>query len=233
MPDTGANSTLYDTFSLWKGRYNLNYSAEMEHIRYLIWLKTESAIDDLNAADSNAVFSHNAFSALSDDEKQRLCGVLLGSVNNISTPANSTYRRRLSTLPLYVDWQSSKNVGPVKNQEACSSCYVFAAVAQIESAISIASGQAVVPLSEEYALDCSRVSGGVEGCSGGLPLLVMQTMQSTYGGIIPETLDEYTAGLTQPQGQCPSQYLQVTATSPPGTAVWQTQAGASSLCFLG
>ena len=226
--EAGSGNTTKAAWESWKQRFNQSFSAETDAKRFQLWLETDSSINHLNDAHNSTLFSHNLLSALTDDEKKLRLGVPLplDSSGTIPLqPVNITRRRRLTTLPLYVDWQAAGNVGPVKDQESCGSCYVFAAVAQIESATSIASRLPVVPLSEEYALDCSTASGG-GGCHGGYPVNVMQTMQATYGGIIPQALDPYTAGLTAAQGQCPSQYLHVSATSPPGTAIWQTQAGA-------
>ena len=65
------------------------------------------------------------------------------------------------------DWRGVKGaLTPVRNQGRCGSCYAFAAVAAVESAIMIAKGYWSVDLSEQQIIDCTRGLGNL-GCSGG------------------------------------------------------------------
>ena len=65
------------------------------------------------------------------------------------------------------DWRGVKGaLTPVRNQGKCGSCYAFAAVAAVESAVMISRGYWTIDLSEQQILDCTRGLGNL-GCSGG------------------------------------------------------------------
>src|SRR5579872_2241084 len=76
-------------------------------------------------------------------------------------PAGSTQ----TPLPEKVDWRSAGAVTSVKNQGSCGSDYAFAAIAAIEGAHKIATGQ-LRNLSEQEIVDCSIVNGN-HRCDGG------------------------------------------------------------------
>ena len=75
-------------------------------------------------------------------------------------------RRLLQSYPASLDWSALGKVGPILNQQQCGDCYVFSAVGQIESAVAIASGGPVVPLSEQFVVQCAT---GLMGIMAGLP----------------------------------------------------------------
>ncbi|MCP4631291.1 MAG: T9SS type A sorting domain-containing protein [candidate division Zixibacteria bacterium] len=79
------------------------------------------------------------------------------------------------------DWRSMGGVTPVKDQGMCGSCWDFAAVGAVESAVMIADG-AVWDLSEQQVIDCNA-SG--YGCRGGWEEAAYQLFID-YGAI-----DEY------------------------------------------
>jgi C1A family cysteine protease len=62
-----------------------------------------------------------------------------------------------------IDWVAKGNVGNVKSQASCGSCYSFAATVSLESQQSIQGGK-WKNLSEQWAVDCS---GKNNGCNGG------------------------------------------------------------------
>lgn len=63
-------------------------------------------------------------------------------------------------------WLDSGNVAPVQNQGQCGSCYIFAAIAALECAVSIRYMKPPVKLSEQQMLECLR-NGASGGCKGG------------------------------------------------------------------
>jgi hypothetical protein len=71
-------------------------------------------------------------------------------------------------LPVFLDWRDNEGnwVTSIRNQEDCGSCWVFSAVAAMESWLMIESGepgQPTLDLSEQYVLSCIQ-----EGtCAGG------------------------------------------------------------------
>ena len=67
------------------------------------------------------------------------------------------------TLPKKWDWREQGGVTPVKDQGNCGSCWAFATVGPLESAIKIKTGQNV-DLSEQWLVSCNRDGWG---CNGG------------------------------------------------------------------
>jgi len=69
--------------------------------------------------------------------------------------------------PDRVDWQEQGKIQRVKNQGMCGSCWAFSAIAALEGAYAIKTGQAPPDLSEQELVDCSSKYGN-KGCAGGL-----------------------------------------------------------------
>ena len=113
---------------------------------------------------------HTGVSDLSAAAKRDLAGLVMpadaaqleASIPIISAPADAV-------LPERWDWRESLpgvhpvGVTPVKDQLTCSSCWAFAAAAQLESHILITDG-VVEDLSEQQLVSCNH-SGG--SCRGG------------------------------------------------------------------
>lgn len=57
-------------------------------------------------------------------------------------------------VPTYKNWVDEDKVSPIQNQNPCGDCYVFSAVAVVESRLSIASGFSPVKLSEMQVTEC-------------------------------------------------------------------------------
>ena len=75
----------------------------------------------------------------------------------------------LGSVPANFDWRDSGNVPPIRNQGSCGSCYAFATVGVMESAMLINGISA--DLSEQFLVSCTRKENGYinSGCSGGRP----------------------------------------------------------------
>ena len=68
-------------------------------------------------------------------------------------------------LPYALDWRTAGIVPAIRNQGSCGSCWAFATVGAMESAMKKAG--AVLPnLSEQFLVDCAYTSSG---CDGGYP----------------------------------------------------------------
>ena len=109
--------------------------------------------------------------------------------------------RLLQALPASVDWTVAGMVTPVKNQGAasacvggappftirspaagnCGSCWAFAAVGAIESALAVATG--VLPsLSDQQVVSCDTASFD-QGCNGGDAGYAMRYVAGTGAGL--------------------------------------------------
>jgi len=66
-------------------------------------------------------------------------------------------------LPDRFDWRDTTELTPVKEQGSCGSCWAFAAVGTVESAIKLTDG-VEEDLSEQWVVSCNTIGGG---CLGG------------------------------------------------------------------
>jgi C1A family cysteine protease len=92
------------------------------------------------------------------------------------------------TIPSAVDWRST--LGTVRDQGDCGSCWAFAGVAALESAIYHHHTGTISDLSEQQLVDCSWTFGN-RGCLGGRLAGTMRFL--TSGSICNETAYPYTA----------------------------------------
>lgn len=73
----------------------------------------------------------------------------------------------LQALPVKFDWRNKDGVNyitPVRNQNTCGSCYVFAPVAALEAQLRMVEGKALsLDLSEQIPLSCSGAGDCAEG----------------------------------------------------------------------
>ncbi|KAF1743756.1 hypothetical protein MXB_736 [Myxobolus squamalis] len=75
-------------------------------------------------------------------------------------------------IPIEYDYRDDKVISHVKNQYSCGSGYAFSAVAAIESAFALETGN-IPDLSEQEILSCSKKYGNY-GCDGGIPELAFE-----------------------------------------------------------
>ncbi len=97
---------------------------------------------------------------------------------------------RAPALPKALDWRSSKAVTPIRDQGNCGSCYAFAAVAAIESALIIAKkgNAATLDLSEQQLVDCTWNYYNL-GCNGGIMDACFEYL--TFMSLMPEASYPY------------------------------------------
>ncbi len=68
----------------------------------------------------------------------------------------------MADLPPHWDWREQNGCTPIKNQKYCGSCWAFATVGPLESAIKIKTGQNV-DLSEQWLVSCNTHGWGCQG----------------------------------------------------------------------
>uniref|UniRef100_T1J3P5 DNA replication licensing factor MCM2 n=1 Tax=Strigamia maritima TaxID=126957 RepID=T1J3P5_STRMM len=108
----------------------------------------------------------NFFADMTNDEFRSLMnGFRAGNQSQSSEHIYSMTVKHAASLPRSVDWRAKGVVTPVKNQEACGSCWAFSATGSVEGAHALSTGN-LVSLSEQNLIDCSRKQGN-QGCNGG------------------------------------------------------------------
>ena len=141
--------------------------------------KTDKKVKAVNDAadasgDPNAKrYKHTQFSDKSPAEKQKVLGLKLkeDEVKNGRSLADDRDSRKLANTASTIDWAASGQVGSVKSQGDCGSCYAFAANTVLEGTIAIKTGQPYQRLSEQHIVDCGSWDATQYyynyGCNGG------------------------------------------------------------------
>jgi C1A family cysteine protease len=99
-------------------------------------------------------------------------------VTSFSQMDTSTPDADLSDLPPVTEgtaftWEGTSRVTPIKDQGQCGSCYIFSAVACVESYLN-----AATQIAEQQVLDCIPAQTGLNQCNGGWPYNVLSKMQN-------------------------------------------------------
>lgn len=146
----------------WTQEHNKAYSNEEAVYRYNVFKNNLDFIEQHNAKKLGYTLAMNQFGDLSHEEFKALY---------LSAPMEPNTNARMYVnsgmkAPASWDWRDHGAVTPIKDQGQCGSCYAFSAVATIEGAHAIKTGQ-LIQLSEQQIVDCST-SYGNEGCNGGL-----------------------------------------------------------------
>jgi C1A family cysteine protease len=133
-------------------------------------------------------FSHLNFSTLETDYMGAISS--LDESESYELPA---YEAR--DFPAFVNWTEKGFVNLPQNQGRCGSCYIFGAIAAIESAIAI-KYKKLVKLSEQQYLQCAMRAGNKSGCKGGWDDDIYNHAK-TVKGITTITELPYTANQTK------------------------------------
>jgi cathepsin F len=174
--------------------YNKHYkSASEASTRFENFKATIERVNKRNSESRNAHFGITQFADLSTEEFSTT--ILM---KNKIQPEESTEVVQPANvdIPTDFDWRDQGAVTPVKDQEACGSCWAFSATEAVESAWILAgkATNSTVNLAPQQIVDCDTTS---DGCDGG-------ETESAYnyligaGGI--ESNDSYP--YTGEDGQC-------------------------------
>ncbi|TNV77305.1 hypothetical protein FGO68_gene2761 [Halteria grandinella] len=144
-------------------RFSKSYPTKEEFLQRLSLYKTAvEQIMEVNSANGNEFhLAVNKFADWTPEEYRRL----LGLKKRREQLGNGAKELPTDKLPEKVDWRDQGAVNPVQNQAACGSCWTFCAVAAIEGAHKIKTGE-LLKLSEQQFVDCCQI-GPSDGCNGG------------------------------------------------------------------
>lgn len=189
IAETAAAGGTY--FAQWKAAFKREYSSKKEEMeRRDIFESNMRRIDSHNAlVDRSFSMAINQFADLTTEEWR--AQVLMPPGHLRATNRSGCDRKRsqaaaaattTTLLPEALDWEADGYVTPVKNQQACGSCWAFSSTGVVESAWAIKqnlTGSSAVPsLSEQQILDCtSGEDWEMAGCGGGDMKVALKYMQ--------------------------------------------------------
>lgn len=125
---------------------------------------------------------------LSPEERERLRGFIppspefWKSLPRFESPGAAAYD------PVF-DWRAEGCVTPVRNQASCGSCWAFAAVAQLESHVSVYDG-VFLDLSEQQTIDCNIYESDCDGGYGSAAYQIFMTNGAVLESCIPYTASD-------------------------------------------
>ncbi|KAG2503586.1 hypothetical protein BBO99_00009676 [Phytophthora kernoviae] len=139
---------------------------------------TKLQIEEVQVSNPDAVFStETPFTMMTEEEFTAFVGASYQRGSGLLTATSSAVE----------DFSNS----------TCGSCWAFAAIAALESAVCLA-GQPLVPLSEQQVVDCDVTS---YGCQGGWPGNALEYIQSA-GGVCTEDDYPYVSGENTDRESC-------------------------------
>jgi len=155
------------SFENYLGLFNKNYASEELAARKTLF---ETRLAEIKAHNADPTASYkkgvNQFTDMTDAEFKSYLGYR-------RTPVTGAKQAPLSSgnfeAPTSVDWRTKSGVvSAVKNQGGCGSCWAFATVETVESALNLATGKSLT-LSPQNVVSCTpnpQHCGGTGGCNG-------------------------------------------------------------------
>ena len=186
-------------FMQYVSKFGKSYTnVEEFNLRLSLFTVRDKIIKEWNADFTNTSrMGHNFLSDWTEAEQAKLRG-LAGEPKERTA---EEFKFTNQALPSDVNWVTAGNVGPVKDQGRCGSCWAFSATGTVESSVSIATGAAPGNYSEQQLVSCSSAYGNL-GCSGGWyywawDYLEVPSQAQNYGASYP-----YTSGAAGVTGDC-------------------------------
>jgi cathepsin L len=162
-------------FEAFKRKYNKQYTAEEEAIRYKVFVDNAKFIEDFNKQNRSYQVAVNEFADLTNAEFQSKFLRPIqpkGLVGEHKSGEHKSGEHKSGDLPTSIDWRTETGndlkinaVTSVKNQGDCGSCWAFSTVGALEGCISVSNNASIsVNLSVSQFVDCVTKC---DGCDGG------------------------------------------------------------------
>ncbi|ELP93317.1 cysteine proteinase 1 precursor, putative [Entamoeba invadens IP1] len=178
------------SFEGWESLHGKHFGLAERLRRRAIFHMNSRIVENLNSKKKFRVGMEGPYAALTSLEYQKMLNKYIEPPTNIQS---DTFQAQKKNIPDSLDWRTYGYVTPVKDQGSCGSCYIFGAVATVESRLLMTgtSGYTsdTLDLSEQQVLNC--IHSVRDGCNGG-------TLQATYSyiknnGIMEEKDEKYIA----------------------------------------
>jgi len=153
---------VWDSWVHWQQRFGKTYGTNTEAAyRSTVYYANFKTVQTTNSQDNTYKLGLNKFADLTENEfRAQFTGY------NHAEKVRSPVSLSSVSVPSSVDWRGRATL-PVKDQGQCGSCWAFSAVAAVEGAEAIKTGN-LVSLSEQQLVDCAGGVYGNNGCGGGL-----------------------------------------------------------------
>ncbi|CAG9762595.1 unnamed protein product [Ceutorhynchus assimilis] len=151
---------LFRNFKLEHNKQYMNQAEETK--RFAVFKNNLRAIEEHNALFDHGLVSYkqgvNKFTDRTSEEFKAYLGLLQKPILNTIKYVKTGY-----VVADSVDWREKGQVGPVKDQGHCGSCWAFSVTGSTEAAFFRKNGK-LTSLSEQQLIDCVTAN---YGCSGG------------------------------------------------------------------
>lgn len=177
------------SFISWMRSTNQFYTGDEYHLRFGIFMTNLRLIKEFNSRDNGFKVGINRFAALTPSEYRSYLNSKPVAINK--KPVAAPKRSNEDSF----DWRDKGVVGPIKDVAQCAGSWAFAAIAGVESADAISTGNLIL-LSEQELIDCVKKC---EGCDGGNVLLALDYVILKQNGQFVKQDDYKFIGYT---GEC-------------------------------
>ncbi|ETW03618.1 hypothetical protein H310_05021 [Aphanomyces invadans] len=163
--------------------------------------ETKQDVERLNLLHPDAKFSMDSpFSLLSTTEFKTIMTRSVANQTAATLVAGRSADVGSSAVPPSRDWMTSGCVNSVQQQGQCGSCWAFATISAVETAMCLASPtKSLVKLSEQQLTSCDTATGNM-GCQGGYPTKAIDYVASAGVCLLEDY--PYVSGSTSQNESC-------------------------------
>ena len=159
-----AQGDLRQQFKDWQLKFGREYSGlRNSAARFREFQKTAAKVEETNSIQDDFTTGFTLFADMSEEERKSYMGL------NLTEEDQTEYRADPMTTVMPGD-PSEKywEMGPVRFQSSCGSCWAQATVGTFEG-LSLKNQGIYREFSEQTLLDCTYEGGSRDGCDGGFP----------------------------------------------------------------